>query len=401
MMFRKRSTCEVQNLVESLKLSRTDAAYAAWTLITEPGDEFAGLLRLTFGAQESFEFLTKGLAANQIVDRLKNFESWELANARFGNVRQTTEDSLARWLPRLSQSEYESALKLAKLANAHFVSLEHESWPNGLSDLGLAAPAGLWVRGSLDELVPGIAIVGSRAATHYGHQVCAEFVSAFQTKGVSVVSGGAFGIDASAHHFANRLKVPNFAVMAGGIDRLYPSSNRDLLLEVVENGAVLAELPPGRNPTRWRFLQRNRLIAAMSRAVVVVEAGFRSGAINTANHAAALGRPVAAVPGAIQNATSAGCHRLIRDGVAALVSSPAELLELSGLEAIREQATQGLGSLETRVMDFLSSRFQTTTSLATRGGFTSLELAIALGSLEMSGLAERNDADCWRRTLNL
>jgi DNA processing protein len=400
-MSRKPFTSEAQSLVESLKLSKPDAAHAAWTLIAEPGDEFAGLLRLTFGAQESFEFLTKGFSANQILGRLKDSESWDLATSRFGNVRQTTEDSLARWLPRLRQQDYESALKLAWLAKAKFVSIEHESWPNGLSDLGLATPAGLWVRGSLEKLVPGIAVVGSRAATGYGHQVCAEFVSSFQAKGLSVVSGGAFGIDASAHHFANRLGLPNFAVMAGGIDRLYPSSNRDLLLEVIQHGAVIAELPPGRNPTKWRFLQRNRLIAAISRAVLVVEAGHRSGAINTANHAVSLGRPVAAVPGAIQNATSSGCHRLIREGVATLVSSPAEFLELAGLEAVGAEEFQGLGALETRVMDFLSRRFQTTTALAARGGFTSLELAIALGSLEMSGLAERNGADCWRRTLNL
>ena len=388
-------------MVEVQELSREDFASAAWTTVSEPGDELAGLLRLTLGASKSLELLIERAPAVRISKLLQDSEHAEIAAARFGKLTETIADGLERWMPRLSKTEVENALKVAAACRANFVSPEHEEWPSGLSDLGLAMPAGLWVRGSLERIAPALAIVGSRTATSYGAWVCAEFVSALADRSVAVVSGGAFGIDAAAHRAANTLGAPNFAVMAGGVDRFYPSSNTDLLREVTANGAVIAELPPGARPTRWRFLQRNRLIAALGRATVVVEAGHRSGAINTANHALAIGRNVGAVPGTINIATSEGCHRLIREGTAQLVASKADLFELIGLSRTDTVDEEPMGALELRALDALTARFQNQVKLLEKAGLTSLELAIALGALELSGRAERDEHGFWRKRLNL
>lgn len=391
----------MENLVEVQKLNREEFAAAAWTTISEPGDELAGMLRLTLGAAKSLELLIERASAAQVTKLLKDSEHAELANARFGRLPETIADGFERWLPRLSKTEVENALKVAAACKATFVSPDREDWPSGLSDLGLAMPAGLWVRGSLDSITPSAAIVGSRTATNYGAWVCAEFVSTLADRSVAVVSGGAFGIDAAAHRAANALGVANLAVMAGGVDRFYPSSNSDLLRDVAANGAVLSELPPGARPTRWRFLQRNRLIAALGRATVVVEAGHRSGAINTANHALALGRNVGAVPGPINLSTSDGCHRLIRDGAAQLLAGNSDLLELLGLAHAENVENEPMGALELRALDALTTRFQNQIKLLEKAGLTSLELAIALGALELSGRAERDEHGFWRKRLNL
>jgi len=388
-------------LVELQKLSAEAFAAAAWSVICEPGDEFAGLLRLTLGADESLKLLIQRASAKRILARVQDTPYAELATERFGNPHRTAEEALERWLPRLSKSALENALKIAAVTGARVICNEDAEWPSQLADLALATPAALWVRGSLEKLRPSIALVGSRAATAYGNWVTAEFVGALADSSVSLVSGGAFGIDAAAHRSANNLGLANFAVMAGGVDSLYPAGNADLLREVMAHGAVLAELPPGARPTRWRFLQRNRIIAALSRATVVVEAGYRSGAINTANHASALNRPLGAVPGPVNQPSSAGCHRLIREGQAVLVDTASELLELAGIERNTDTQFESLGSLELRVLDALGTRPKTSAQVAAAAGVTALELSIALGALEIAGRAERNESDSWRRSLNL
>ena len=388
-------------MAELQRLTVEGFACAAWTILAEPGDEFAGLLRLTLGADQALQLLISRAKPVHLVGRIRDTPYADLAERRFGNLDATAKDALERWLPRLSKSAVENALKVASFANARLIHSEDESWPSQLADLGLATPAALWVRGSLESMTPGVAVVGSRAATPYGHWVTAELVGALAQQGLAVVSGGAFGIDTFAHQTANRLNQPNFAVMAGGVDSLYPSGNSELLHEVIERGAVIAELPPGSRPTRWRFLQRNRLIAALAKATVVVEAGYRSGAINTANHALALNRPLGAVPGPINQVSSAGCHRLIRDGSATLVSSDADLCELAGVSPASDTEYESLGSLELRVLDALSSRAKNFEALAKTAGVTAIELSIALGNLELSGRAERDTGDNWRRSLNL
>lgn len=389
------------SLVSVQKLSTEDFASAAWTTIVEPGDELAGLLRLTLGAKRSLDMLINRASAARIAGAVLATPQRDLALARFGKLDAALNDALERWLPRLSKTTVEIALKVAAISGAKFVSTESEVWPSALSDLGLGMPAGLWVRGDLARLGTAASIVGSRTSTPYGAWVCAEFVEQLAERSMGTVSGGAFGIDAAVHRSAVALSAPTFAVMAGGVDQFYPSSNADLLRQVVEIGAVISELPPGARPTRWRFLQRNRVIAALGKATIVVEAGHRSGAINTANHALSIDRPVGCVPGPINQSTSDGCHRLIRDGLAQLIASPSNLFELLGVGGDDKLDDLGLGALETRALDVLSQKFQSQRALLEKAGLTSLELGIALGSLELAGRAERNGQGSWRKRINL
>ena len=200
--------------------------------------------------------------------------------------------------------------------------------------------------------------------------------------------------------------MPTIAVMAGGVDRFYPSGNEDLLRAVADHGAVLAEVPPGSAPTRYRFLQRNRLIAALASVTVVVEARWRSGALNTAHHAESLGRAVGAVPGSIHSANSAGCHRLLREGGAVCVTDAGEIAELASPsgegvppdKAGRAEAHDGLTLEDLILLDALPLR--TTSSvekLATVAGLSPDSVRAGLGRLGLLGLAESHHGG-WKRS---
>ncbi|HSL09555.1 MAG TPA: DNA-processing protein DprA, partial [Pseudonocardiaceae bacterium] len=205
--------------------------------------------------------------------------------------------------------------------------------PMARADERWRAPVALWVRGAgrLDELAErAVAVVGARAATGYGEHVAAAFGYGLAEGGVVVVSGAAFGIDGAAHRGALAAEGRTVAVQACGLDRAYPAGHQRLLDRVAERAAVVSEYPPGVRPARYRFLVRNRLIAALAAGTVVVEAGVRSGARRTATAAAVLGRVVMAVPGPITSALSVGCHLLVRDEQAVLVTRVAEVIEAVG-----------------------------------------------------------------------
>ncbi|EFC79705.1 DNA-processing protein DprA [Parafrankia sp. EUN1f] len=179
----------------------------------------------------------------------------------------------------------------------------------------LRAPLALWVRGTarLPSTARAIAVVGARAATAYGSHVASDLGSALAERGWSVVSGGAFGIDAAAHRGALAAGGETIAVLAGGVDIPYPAAHADLFHDIAHHGALVSEAPPGCLPGRHRLLARNRLIAALTKATVIVEAAQRGGTLNTARHARELGKPLLVVPGPVTSALSAGCHRLLRD----------------------------------------------------------------------------------------
>ena len=205
-------------------------------------------------------------------------------------------------------------------------------------------PLALWVDGSLPvaELgVRSVALVGARAATSYGEHCAAEFGYGLARAEVTVVSGGAFGIDACAHRGALAADGPTVLVSAGGLDRPYPSAHRNLFDRVRETGLLISESPPGAAPQKHRFLSRNRIIAALSTATVVIEAAPRSGALNTAAHCAVLGRPLMALPGPVTSAMSAGCHALIRreENPALLVRSVEDILAVVGPVEVRLRNT--------------------------------------------------------------
>ena len=201
-----------------------------------------------------------------------------------------------------------------------------------------------------------------------------------------------------AHRAALASSGQTVAFLAGGVDRFYPSGHDALLSRIVEMGAVISELPCGSQPTKWRFLQRNRLIAAASAATIVVEAGWRSGSLNTAGHAAELGRPLGAVPGPVTSAASAGCHRLIRDFDAICVTNASEMAELAPMPGAVDspvEADPGDRSApdrsapeQTRVIDGLSIRSaRTVQDVAARTGLSIAGVQSVLGTLELDGAA--------------
>lgn len=263
-------------------------------------------------------------------------------------------------------------------------------------------PVALWVRGPghLAEVVDrSVALVGSRASTAYGEHVAGDLAHRLGERGWTVVSGGAYGIDAAAHRGALTAQAPTVAVLACGIDRVYPSGNGALLERIAQEGLVVSEWPPGAAPHRHRFLVRNRLIAALARGTVVVEAAARSGAQATARRARRLGRPVMAVPGPVTSAMSVGCHDLVRDRSldAVLVSSAAHVLEEVGRLgedlAPRPDVSAGvrdeLSDLAARVLDACPVRRGVAPErLAAVAGCGVLEVMQVLPALELAGLVQ-------------
>ena len=203
-------------------------------------------------------------------------------------------------------------------------------WPARLSDLGDKAPERLFVRGiDITGLFDkSVSIVGARAATSYGEHVAMEFASELSTRGFTIVSGAAYGIDGAAHRAAVAAGGKTIAFLAGSVDRMYPAGHAHLGERIMQRGALISENPPGSEPTKYRFLERNRLIAAASQGSVIVEAGWRSGSLNEAGHAVNLGRPLGAVPGPVTSAASMGSHRLIREEGAVCITSTDDIVNM-------------------------------------------------------------------------
>jgi DNA processing protein len=279
----------VSTPLRSSLLSQDRFARAAWSRVAEPGDAVANHLIRTHGPVAALE-----LAAS------------------------STEPRVQRFRPRLEVLDVERDLEIGAKFAARIVCPGDPEWPQGLDDLP-APPYCLWVRGPVDvasSCQRSAAVVGARSATAYGEMVATEMAAGLGERRFTIISGAAFGIDAAAHRGALATGATTIAVLAGGVERPYPSSHAALIARIVEVGAVISEVAPGSAPTKTRFLQRNRMIATMSRGTVVVEAGLRSGSLNTARTAAEHGRVVAAVPGPVTSMMSAGCHEAIRSGMA-------------------------------------------------------------------------------------
>ncbi|MBO1902495.1 DNA-protecting protein DprA [Leucobacter weissii] len=241
--------------------------------------------------------------------------------------------------PRLDARMVKQALVDTDRLGLRVVIPGDSDWPTALNDLGERAPTALWVRGAASFLTAPVGdrvtITGARAATSYGEYVTTELTSGLADAERIIVAGGSYGIDAAAHRAALAAGGQTLAVMVGGLDRLYPSGNRELLERVGDVGLLASEMAPGSAPTKWRFLARNRILGALSGATVIVEAGYRSGSLNVAARATELGRPVGAVPGPVTSAASAGTHRLLHEGIAALVTGAADVT------ALRHSADEG------------------------------------------------------------
>lgn len=306
-------------------------------------------------------------------------------------------------------------IALMRQRGARLVTPEDEEWPAlALVSFGGAPlrdkPAGhpplaLWALGPLrvDEVTErSAAIVGTRASSAYGEHVAAELSAGLVERDVTVVSGGAYGIDGAAHRAALAAEGSTVAVLAGGLDVLYPAGHSALLHRISQEGLLLSEYPPGVRPARHRFLTRNRLVAALSTATVVVEAGLRSGAASTAAWARALGRMVCAVPGPVTALASAGCHELIRSG-ADLVTRADEVVEILGragefAEELPRRADplDGLTEIELKVYEALPGRgARTPDQIAVSAGLPAAAVLGPLAMLEIAGFIESRDGK-WR-----
>lgn len=303
----------------------------------------------------------------------------------------------------------------ARRHGLRFVTPDAAEWPEQLDALTwcepvqdmLGAPLGLWVAGDLplaDAMRSSVAIVGSRAATAYGERVASDWAAELAGGATTVVSGGAFGIDAAAHRGALAEAGVTVAVLANGLDEVYPKANAGLVGRIRDTGLVVSEYPPGQHPTRMRFLARNRLIAALTQATLIVEGAYRSGARNTVTWATACGRYVAAVPGPVGNAQSFMPHRLIREGEATLVASVAHVRELVAPmgDALDERPAQprlldALTPTELAVYEALPSRgARPAGALALTAGISVAQALAALGALATRGLVvQRGDGE-WK-----
>lgn len=323
---------------------------------------------------------------------------------------------LTRYAARLHQGDAERDLDMAARSGARLVCPEDDEWPDGLAVLTEAGelhgrggpPLALWVRGDAELgalAARAVAIVGSRSASQYGLYVSSELAAGLADRGITVVSGAAFGIDAAAHRGALAACGPTIAVLASGVDVAYPRAHAALLDHIVaEGGLVVSEARPGSHPTRPRFLIRNRLIAALTKGTVIVEAALRSGALNTASWAIRCQREVMAVPGPVTSAESAGVHRLIRDGGAVLVTDAAEVAEqigpmgqdLAPVKRGEERPRDRLDPRSLRVLEAVPAQAaQPVEPIASAAGLPVAETLAVLGRLWAEDFVERAAAG-WR-----
>ncbi len=282
------------------------------------------------------EWLRKGKSAEEIAYGIKHRESW------IGAALLDQTES------RYKHDEAERDLERADKCGARLVTPDDEEWPGEqlhqafrFAQLAggeyvskykamVAEPHALWVKGrALNEVfAQAVGVVGSRAMSRYGYEATRMIVGDLVPHHWTIVSGGAFGVDTTAHQRTLELGGQSAVVMAGGVDRVYPARNRGLFEDLCVNGALISEYPPNYDPQRHRFLARNRLVAALTAGTVVIEAAYRSGALNTIAWANAAGRVAMAVPGPVSSVGSVGCHRKIRDGVASIVTSGDDIREL-------------------------------------------------------------------------
>ncbi|MYW65341.1 DNA-protecting protein DprA [Streptomyces sp. SID8379] len=367
-------------------------ARARLTRIVEPGWEPAGQWLREFGAVETVRRIEEAASGGQE----------ELALPGVRSERWAGLVARAREAPHPERD-----LARAERIGARFVCPGDVEWPGQLDDLGDARPIGLWVRGGPSLrmwALRSVAVVGARACTDYGARMGASLGAGLAERGWVVVSGGAYGIDAAVHRGALGATGATVAVLACGVDRAYPRGHEQLIDRIVEQGLVVGELPPGDHPTPSRFIQRNRVIAALTRGTVVVEAAYRSGALGTVRWAQRLGRHAMGVPGPVTSSVSAGVHELLRkEGV--LVTDAEEVVELVGEMGELAPERRGpvlprdlLPAATARVLAALPAHgTRTTAQIGREAGATDDDTTARLYELRSLGFVERH-GDGWQLT---
>ena len=290
-------------MVNIKNINTEDDAFLALSWISDICDLDTYKLITKFGATKTLNLINQNNPRNVIDKRRKN----RLAN-----------------LEDIQELKY-----ILKENSISYLSANNVNWPKSLIDLGFNMPLGLFFKGDIDLLhQEKVSIVGTRKSSIYGNSIAGEFAFDLASIGFSVVSGGAIGIDTSSHHGALNAQGKTVCVQANGLHRLYPSKNEFLFEKIIKNGLMISEYPPGRNPTKNYFLDRNRIIAALSKSTMVVEAAEISGALSTVRHALRMQRLVLAVPGSIHSKSSVGTNELIRNREAESVTNLQQVLEL-------------------------------------------------------------------------
>lgn len=368
--------------------ARERLARAALTRVFEPGDERGGRWIREIGPVE-------------LIRRLAGTDGSALA------LKGMTEPRLAGYRLRAAGADPGRDLADVAAIGGRFVCPGDREWPSQLDDLGDARPIGLWVRGRIDLrlwALRSVALVGARACTPYGAHMAATLASGLAERGWVVVSGAAFGVDGAAHRGALAAGGATMAVLACGVDVAYPRGHAELIGRITEQGLIMGELPPSDHPTRSRFILRNRVIAALTRGTVVVEAEYRSGSLVTARNALRLGRFTMGVPGPATSGLSAGVHELLR-GEGVLVTDAAEIVELVGEIGALAPARSGpvlprdrLDAVSARVLDALPWTGAVDGRDVARGAGTSTDEALGrLYELHSLGFVEREGGG-WRLT---
>ena len=385
----------------SADFSRQRIARAALSYLAEPGDPALGTLLQACPPAD----VLAAIKAGQLPRACR-----ETDRARWAALTR----ALGRWRLRLPDLPPQDTLAgyAAGGGEIRLACPGDPGWPAALDDLGLAAPCVLWLRGPADlpaAASRSVSMVGSRTATGYGVHVAGELAGGLAEHGWTVVSGGAYGIDAAVHRGALLAGGVTVVVLACGADHVYPAGHDTLFTAIAGRGLIISELPPGSHPTRLRFLVRNRVIAALTHGTVVIEAGERSGALNTARHAAELNRHLMAVPGPVTSAQSAGCHRIIRDWNGTLVTRAEEvrsMLEPIGAEEpppgeAGQSAPDSRDDLDlecARVLDAFPVRAVVGMStIARKAGVEPGTVLRCIGVLAGCGFVERADGG-WRLT---
>ncbi|MEU0135516.1 DNA-processing protein DprA [Streptomyces sp. NPDC006296] len=367
---------------------RERLARAALTRVFEPGDERGGRWIRELGPVELMRRLTGVDGPGRAIEGM-------------------TPTRLAGYRLRASSADPGRDLAEAAAAGGRFVCPGDREWPSQLDDLGDARPIGLWARGRSDLrlwALRSVALVGARACTPYGAHMAATLAAGLAERGWVVVSGAAFGVDGAAHRGALAAGGATMAVLACGVDVAYPRGHAELIGRIAEQGVVLGELPPSEHPTRTRFILRNRVIAALTRGTVVVEAEYRSGSLVTARNAQRLGRFTMGVPGPATSGLSAGVHELLR-GEGTLVTDAAEIVELVGemgelapARRGRVLPTDALGTAALQVLDALpATGVAGGREVARRAAVSTDEALGRLYELHSLGFVER-EGDGWRLT---
>jgi DNA processing protein len=362
-------------------------ARIALSFVAEPGDLTLGGMLRTSSPAEVFAAVCTGRPS----------EAAEEAGRGGSGLARAIE----RWAARLDRVPSESRLIEWESEGLRIVCPGDPEWPTQLDVLGDARPLLLWVRGSADlrfACLRSVSVVGARAATAYGTHVATEIAAALAERGWAAVSGGAYGIDAAAHVGALGAEGVTVAVLASGLDYGYPKGHDQLFTAIAGQGCVVSEWPPDRGPTRPGFLVRNRVIAALSCGTVVVEAALRSGALSTARHARDLCRPLMAVPGPVTSSQSEGCHEIIREWSAVLVTRAQDVIEhispagegLSDRRRGPAYPRDRLDPVTTAVLEAVPARTGSGPAAIAVAAGVDLDTALGcLGALAAAGFVER------------